>query len=82
MGRRTVHNGGLPGSLPYDSVGNICRWIESEREDIGNTDVELAAATRRFLNLPDDWLTTEYHTRRTAAARGPWWNRLINWRAP
>jgi len=83
MGRKTVHNGDLPGSLPYSSFDDICGHIEKERQQVGRSDAALAHATRRYLELPSDWLTTEFYSR-TAAARssmgafGAWARRLRN----
>jgi hypothetical protein len=68
MGRRTVHNGGLPGSLPYSSFEEVCGHIAREQQEVGRTDVALADATRRFLELPPDWLTTEFYLRTRQAA--------------
>lgn len=63
MGRRTIHNGGLPSSIAYDSnVESICKIIKEESKKIGTTDAKLATDTMNFLNNSRDWLKRSFWT--------------------
>jgi len=64
MGRRTVHNGELPGSLPYAKLKDIRAHITRERETIGTIDAGLHAATLEYLQLPSDWLDLGFYETR------------------
>jgi len=78
MGRRTVHNGDLPGSLAWSTVDDVCDHIERERSRVGEVDATLSQATRQALELPPDWLTTAYFMQRVGpgSTRGRWWRFL------
>lgn len=61
MGRKTVHNGDLPGSLTWRSLEDVSEHIRRERRAVGQTDHALAVATRRAIELPEAWLETAYY---------------------
>lgn len=56
MGRKCVYNGGLPGSIPWSSVGDIVRAINTESKMIGQVNQQQADAMYNYLNIGDEWL--------------------------
>jgi len=62
LGIPCVYNGGLPGSLPWNNVGDIRRHITNEARNIGLKDSALAAETERFISTnQQEWLNTEFY---------------------
>ena len=60
MGRRTVHNGGLPSSLPWKTEQDVVELVRQEQGSIGSVDDGVAARTAEYLTLPKDWLTVPF----------------------
>ena len=60
MGRRVVHNGGLPSSISYDSAEDVCRIIEEERKKIGTKNKEVRDKTLLYLNNSRNWLKKSF----------------------
>lgn len=60
MGRRCIHNGQLPGSIPWYGVDDIVKTIREEQKKIGTTDELLALRTKKYIDVPEDWLDTEF----------------------
>jgi len=69
MGRYTVHNGGLPSSLPYANIDDIRKHIVQQRETIGTIDRDVARRTSEYIALPPDWLDVEYYANRCEPAK-------------
>jgi hypothetical protein len=60
MGRRVVHNGGLPSSISYDSIEDICNIIRKEQEKMGTSNGEIREETLRYLNNSQEWLKINF----------------------
>ena len=60
MGRRTVHNGGLPSGIPYSNVEDVCNSVLREFERVGETDHEVARSTLEHLENSRAWLRKSY----------------------
>uniref|UniRef100_A0A6M3KYM9 Uncharacterized protein n=1 Tax=viral metagenome TaxID=1070528 RepID=A0A6M3KYM9_9ZZZZ len=60
MGRRCIHNGWLPGSIPWNRVDDIVRNIREEQKKIGSINNLLAKQTVKYIDVPDDWLYTDF----------------------
>ena len=64
MGRRSVYNGDIPGSISYDSFADIVSAIMKERKKIGSLgDKALSTEIRNMLNISDEWLDTNFYVR-------------------
>lgn len=60
MGRRCIHNGWLPGSVPWNGVDDIVKTIREEQKKTGSTNNLLAKQTAKYIDIPEDWLDTEF----------------------
>jgi len=62
MGRRCVHNGELPGSIPWDKndVDSIIDNINNEASKIGSVNKKLYKKTKKLINIGNDWLYRDY----------------------
>ena len=60
MGRRVVHNGGLPSGIPYSSVDDVCEAIVSEYNNRDVIEYDLSIETREYLENSTAWLKREY----------------------
>jgi hypothetical protein len=62
MGRRSVYNGDLPGSIHYGSFNDVVKSVREERERVGfGGDESISEETRKMLDIPDDWLHTSFY---------------------
>lgn len=69
MGRRVIHNGLAPnciswhdgGEWPLKYVDDIVKSIRLEQQYIGNTDADMSEQVRKFLDIGEDWLNTEFY---------------------
>ena len=64
MGRRVIYNGCEPNALNYTSYEDIIEHIENERKYIGETHEFVAEKMRKFLEIGNEWLNTEYYENR------------------
>lgn len=64
MGIRTVSNHGLPHTIRYNTVDDIVRIIKEEQRTIGKIGYATADSVRKYIDIPDDWLYTEYYEKR------------------
>jgi hypothetical protein len=55
----SVYNGGLPGSLPWETLDDIQRHIMQQSQNIGNKNPMLAQDMMEYLQHGDEWLHTE-----------------------
>lgn len=60
MGRRTIHNGGLPSGIPYSNVDDICNSIIKEFKKVGKTQYRVAKSTLEHLENSREWLKRSY----------------------
>jgi hypothetical protein len=56
MGRRSVHNGDTPASLPWRDAEDVVRAIEAEIQLAGKTLYGTASAMREHIATSDEWL--------------------------
>ena len=63
MGIKSVHNGSGPSSLNYETLEDLYRHIDRERETIGTCDEVLANEVRRYLTLDKDFYKTGSYRR-------------------
>lgn len=62
MGRKSVYNGDIPGSIPYNSFDDIVDTIKEERKKIGCPgSLKISNRIRDMLNISDDWLDTDFY---------------------
>jgi hypothetical protein len=67
MGRMVIHNGKIPNCIPYDKndIDSIIEVIHAEYKyfhDLGlDKTKQVAKDTFDYLNIPDDFLNTEYY---------------------
>jgi hypothetical protein len=66
MGMKSVHNGSGPSSLNYQTLEDICRHIDNERETIGTCDEVLASEVRKYLTLDPNFYNTGFYRRLNA----------------
>lgn len=60
MGRPSVFNGDLPGSISWENVDDVARIIDLHKVNVGQCgDVQLSTRMRDELCISDDWLKTE-----------------------
>ena len=53
MGRRSVFNGGLPGSIPWRGVDDICKSIMAEK---GKVHEDVAKQMYNYIDISNEWL--------------------------
>jgi hypothetical protein len=63
MGRRTVHNGGLPSGISYNNIEDICKAIEKEYSKVGAVNKDVAEDTQKHLENSRAWLKKDYWER-------------------
>jgi len=61
MGIKTVSNHKMPHTISYATRPNIINIIESERKKIGEVDLLTARKLRDYIDIPDNWLYTEFY---------------------
>jgi hypothetical protein len=59
MGRKSISNYPAPYCLPYSSVDDIIRLIESEKNKAGNVN-QVSESVKNFMCKDDRWLDTEF----------------------
>lgn len=59
-GRRCVWNGGLPNTIPWKTVEDVQRAILVESAKIGTVQTDVAQQLYDYLNIGEDWLSTNY----------------------
>lgn len=62
MGRKSIYNGNIPGSIKWDrnDIDKIVEKIKIEAQKIGTIDNEYPKKIKKFLNVGYQWLDTEY----------------------
>jgi len=62
MGRRSFYNGNIPGSIKWDknNIDGILENIEKEAKKIGTIDNKYSDKVRKFIDVGDKWLYTEF----------------------
>jgi hypothetical protein len=60
MGIRCIHNSNLPNAVKWTGIDDIVTNVRKEQERIGQPNVEIAKAMREYIEMSDDWLTTNY----------------------
>ena len=61
MGRRCVWNGWLSNAVPWSGIDGIAKFINREKEKIGKMYPAISEAVKRDLELPANWLDTEFY---------------------
>jgi len=62
MGRRSFYNGDIPGSIKWNrnDIDSILENIEKESKKIGTTDFDYANEVKKFIDVGEKWLYTEF----------------------
>ncbi len=60
-GRRCLWNGGAPNAIPFMSSCDIVNAVISESQKIGTMQEGVAESVKDYINVPDDWLHTEFY---------------------
>lgn len=61
MGRRSFYNGNIPGSIKWNTnVEKIVQDIEEEAKKINTINYEYSEEIRKFIDIDDKWLDTNY----------------------
>jgi len=62
MGRISVFNGNIPGSIKWDkkNIDKIVKKINIEAKKIGQVDYAYIEKIKRFINIGKEWLYTSY----------------------
>ena len=60
MGRRCIWNGRLPNTIQWKTADDVQRIILAESAKIGTRQTEVAQQLYDYLNIGDDWLSTNY----------------------
>ena len=62
MGRRSIYNGELPGSIKWrdKNFENIIYNINKEAKKIGTTNYKLSYDMRKYLDVGDSWMNTKF----------------------
>lgn len=61
MGRKVIYNGDTPNSLNYSSIDGVLSHIWAESEKKGKVQAEVAEKMKKYLNIGEDWLYTDYY---------------------
>ena len=61
MGRKCIHNGWIPGSISWYGVDDIVANIRHEQTKIGTVNKSLAKQIVKYIDVPYDWLYTEFY---------------------
>ena len=65
MGQKVIHNGLAPNCIPWQGVDDIVESIKREQEAkhtvLRVSQIELALQVRKFLDIGEDWLDTEFY---------------------
>jgi hypothetical protein len=63
MGRRCFWNGGSPNAITWDenNLGALVQKLYVEQELVGKTNMEVADATKVWLDIGDAWLDTDFY---------------------
>lgn len=56
MGRRTISNSGLPGTIPWGIYKNIKLTIQKEYANRKQDNRQISNAVRKFIDIDDQWL--------------------------
>jgi len=62
MGRKCIHNGNQPNCIAWKNSEDILNAIEEESKHIGKTRQNVIDQIKKYVNIGDDWLNTEYWT--------------------
>jgi len=60
MGRMCVYNDNVPNAIPWRGIDDIVSAIRREKTFRDQTRVDIANAIGNFLDVPDDWLYTNF----------------------
>ncbi len=62
MGRRSIYNGSIPGSIKWNDkkIDNIVDSIEKEAKKIGTVDRQYSEEIGKFIDVGDEWLDTKF----------------------
>lgn len=61
MGRRCVWNGWAPNAIPWENADDVVETIREEKARAGRRYPKLARQVRQYVEIPDDWLHTEFY---------------------
>jgi len=57
MGRRIVHNGFCPHSIPYKTIDDVCEAIMAEFDNRHEDNAQIAKDWNDYINIGDKWLS-------------------------
>jgi len=62
MGRRTIYNGDIPGSISWNknNIDEIIKNIDIESQKIGTINYEVSNNIKNFIDVKNDWLDTKF----------------------
>lgn len=62
MGRKSFYNGDIPGSIKWNKkdIRDIVENIEKEANKIGTINLDYAEKIKKFVDIGEDWLCTEF----------------------
>jgi hypothetical protein len=62
MGRRSIYNGSIPGSIKWNKkdINNIIDNIEKEAKKIGTIDYQYSEEIGNFIDIENKWLDTKF----------------------
>jgi len=60
MGRKCIHNGDHPSCIGWKSLKDILKNIEIESKNIGTTNLNICLRTKRYIDVGQEWLDTDF----------------------